>query len=149
MDIKSLYDNPGLYDAECTYVMADKEFWKEIVRREKPISVLEMGCGTGRISEFIIDEIQVYCGIDISEAFLDYFKEKESFKNNEHKISIFNADVKNVILEQKFDLIIFTSQFLGHIYEIDSFMQIFSNTKKMLSRSGKIVIDYCNPDLRF
>lgn len=44
MDIKSLYDNPGLYDAECAHVMADKEFWKEIVRREKPISVLEMGC---------------------------------------------------------------------------------------------------------
>ncbi len=149
MDIKSLYDNPGLYDAECAHIMTDNEFWKEIILREKPNSVLEMGCGTGRISEIIIDEIQLYCGIDISKVFLDYFKEKESFKNNEQKISIFNADVKNLILKQKFDLIIFTSQFLGHIYEIDSFVQIFSNVKKMLSSSGRIVIDYCNPDLRF
>jgi SAM-dependent methyltransferase len=150
MKIKSLYENPQLYEAECRYIMTDKKFWKEVVKRENPVSVLEIGCGTGRVAEFIIDDqLQFYCGIDISEIFLNYFKEKEVFKKNEYKISLINADVESIILEQKFDLIIFTSQFIGHIYEIKSFVQIFSNVKKMLKSSGKIIIDYCNPDLRF
>lgn len=149
MEINALYNSPSLYDAECAQVMKDKQFWKEVIKREKPGSVLEVGCGTGRIAEFIIDEIQMFCGVDISDTFLDYFREKEIFRKNEQKIHLYNADIEKIVLAQKFDLIIFTSQFLGHIYEVDSFIQIISNVKKMLAPLGRIVIDYCNPDLRF
>lgn len=149
MKIKTLYENPSLYEAECAVAMSDAEFWKNVIKKEKSSSVLEIGCGTGRVAEYIIDYIDWYGGIDISETFLEYFRQKDFFEDNKNKIKIYQEDIREITIEEKYDLVIFTSQFLGHIYTISDFIKIFEKVKNVLTSSGKVVIDYCNPDLRF
>lgn len=149
MQVKSLYKNPQLYDAECSKMMNDKKFWKNMINAYLPKTILEVGCGTGRVASYIINNIEEYIGIDISHDFLKYFKNKKIYLYNSNKIKLYERDIINTILDKKVNMIILSSQFLGHIYLYSDFIQIFANLKKMLLPDGKIIIDYCNPDLRF
>ena len=71
--LKSLYHDPKLYEDEYAALSEDVNFWINYVKNNKINSVLELGCGSGRIGLKLIPWIKNYVGIDLSDEFLANF----------------------------------------------------------------------------
>lgn len=148
MDFTDAYNSPKLYDAESDIICEDIEFWKKVIENNTPQSLLEIGCGTGRIAKAIITEKINYTGIDLSENFLKYFRDTLSEHTKKH-IKLIEGDARLYKFDEKFDLIILPINFISHIHNNQELEQLFKNLRSALSKNGRIIIDYFNPQIRF
>lgn len=110
MSFDDVYDNPTLFEAEHQATSLDLTFWGSIVSKLKPKCILDVGCGTGRIARAILNQVEHYCGIDLSKKFVDYFK---SINNSEAEIV--NGDIFDYDFSCKFDCIILPENFIAQI----------------------------------
>lgn len=83
---------------------------------EKPFSVLDVGCGSGRLLNFLPDNLVSYIGVDINNKSLkagkEYFSENPwgGVKVKFHLFDI-EDDKIDIILNEKVDVIFFDSTF--------------------------------------
>jgi len=105
-------------------------------------SVLDVGCGTGRLCFQLIDKCSQIEDVDASEKNIDTAK-KNYDKNLHYKIKFYNADIKSFLeeSEKKYDYAILSYV----IHEIDEDKR--ENILELLSMcSDKIIIvDYISP----
>lgn len=148
MNFKDAYDEPEIYDAESYIICDDINFWKEIIKKHTPRNVLEIGCGTGRIARAILQDTAQYTGIDLSQKFLRYFRKTLS-KNEQKCVNILEGNACNYKFDEKYELIILPINFISHIHDNTELEQLFGNLRSALSKNGKIIIDYFNPQIRF
>ena len=96
-------------------------------------SVLEFGCGAGRISKLLLDQFKVddYVAFDISPDQINHAKEQ----CKEHQVDFQVSTIQEFVSDKKFDLVIGTGV-LGHIHPDD----IFGVVQKLLSYSKKYFI---------
>lgn len=112
---------------------------KEII--EPASSVIDVGCGTGRFSFFIADNVSKVVGIDLSQKNIKKANDKLS-KNPNDKISFFHTDINYIISsKQKFDYAVMTYV----IHEVDEEKRV-ELLKHISQAANKIVIgDYLVP----
>lgn len=102
-------------------------------------SVLELGCGTGKNTIWLLEKAQLIIGIDFSEEMLNIAKEK--IKNP--KVIFEKADLtKSWKIENEFVDLITSSLILEHIKELDF---IFKQTYKKLKPNGIFFICELHP----
>jgi len=79
---------------------------KSLLNQDKKIKILDLGCGLGRWASNLIEEIDIYDGIDFSLKFINAATEIYKDKNNInfYHMSATNIDCK--IIFKKYDLII-------------------------------------------
>lgn len=145
MSFDDVYDNPTLFEAEHQATSLDLTFWGSIVSKLKPKCILDVGCGTGRIACEIIDQVDYYCGIDLSKEFIEYFKSI----NNNSKAEIVNGDIFDYDFSCKFNCIILPENFIAQIESSTLLEVLFKRLGNFLDNDGVIVVDYYNPQLRF
>lgn len=105
-NISTMYDenNKKLY-----WRLADDLLWeviKQYIPRNKPITFLELGAGTGEWAYKILEEFDnTRCVlVDFSNNMLFQAKLKlEKFKN---RVKIINSDIKNLKIDENFDIIL-------------------------------------------
>lgn len=98
-------DTAKTYDQVAYWATFGKDdYWKkEIVDKINNIrSLLELACGTGKLTKIIISKFPNanIVGIDVSESYLDMI-DKKSFPN----VSFVHQDAEKLNLDQKFDCI--------------------------------------------
>jgi SAM-dependent methyltransferase len=76
MAVEPIYQHPEDYELEvASQHLQDEAFWSDLVRRERPESVLEIGCGTGRLTIPLAREGArlgfTVTGLDTEAAMLD------------------------------------------------------------------------------
>ena len=100
---------------------------------------LEIGCGTGKNTEWLITRVKQITSVDLSEEMLAKAKEKIS----SNKVQFLLADItKNWIFRDKyFDLVTF-SLVLEHIKNLD---HVFSESSKSLVEGGYVYIGELHP----
>jgi SAM-dependent methyltransferase len=91
-------------------------YWDDITEycnyfSHETLSVLEIGCGTGELLQKIKGEKKV--GIDYSPLMIE--KAKSQFPNLEFKVMA----AENILLEEKFDLVIL-SNLIGFVGDVQS-----------------------------
>lgn len=145
MKFINAYDDPLLYDSENAVLCSDLKFWKDIISQYKPNSVLEIGCGTGRVAKEILSNIHEYSGIDLSEEFLNYFRKTSIVAD----LNLMVGDACDYNFNKTYDCIILPANFISHIQDDSKLEQLFANIKMHLSQDGKIIVDYYNPQIRF
>lgn len=144
----SHYENGLLYDAyEQGQVLEfkpdpDLQFWK-IIAEQSGKSILEIGCGTGRISTFLSDVGFDVTGLDNSKSMLDIAKQKSQ------SVNWVDGDMQNFQLNQKFDLIILAYNVFLHNLNNSVALQFLNFIKTLLNQHGKLVIDIVNPSYDF
>ncbi|MCB0751847.1 MAG: class I SAM-dependent methyltransferase [Ignavibacteriae bacterium] len=100
---------------------------------------LEIGCGTGKNTEFLITKAKQITAVDLSEKMLEKAKQKVHFQN----VIFLQADITKSwdFISDKFDLITF-SLVLEHIENLEF---IFSQIIKVINKNGFVYIGELHP----
>lgn len=114
-------------------------YWNEISNycnyfSHEDSSVLEVGCGSGDLLAAIEGSRKV--GIDFSEEYIKWAKEKHQGKN----IEFLTMDANEIKLNEKFDLIII-SNLIGFV---DDIQNVFEQVKKVSHPNTKVIVQYYN-----
>lgn len=102
-------------------------------------SCLEIGCGTGKNTEWLLQQTERIVAVDLSEEMLAKAREKVTSE----KVQFVQADINNEweFTDQNFDLIGF-SLVLEHIENLD---HIFKGVYKKLNDEGYVYIGELHP----
>ena len=107
----------------------------KMIEKECSGNILDLGCGTGSVSNYLYDKGFNIEGCDVSKRRLNIAKNKN--KN----IPYFLFDIDKEILKKKYDTIIM----MGILEGIESLpWDILKKLKKSLKKNGKIIFEVPN-----
>ena len=141
--MKDVYLNPDLYDALHNDIGTDENVIKYYAKKCNG-SVLEIACGTGRLSKYIIDLGLPYTGIDNSKPFLNVSLQKFG-KNG----TFLYNDMQDFKLAEKFDFIfIGFNSFLHNLTDKDA-LNCLRSVRDHLNCDGLFLLSIFLPDPEF
>lgn len=139
-----IYRNGRIYNAQHKNFKVDIPFYiGQCTKHGGP--VLELACGTGRVTIPIAKEGIDITGIDISPGMLTVAK--ENAEEMAIKIVFIRADIRKFNLRKKFSVIIFPFNAIAHLYDIKDITACLNCVKKHLKPNGKFIFDFFNPRL--
>ncbi|MBM3265499.1 MAG: methyltransferase domain-containing protein [candidate division Zixibacteria bacterium] len=108
-------------------------------------SLLELACGTGRISLSLAEAGFDVSGVDLSETMLAEARRKTTLSGV--SVDWFHGDVRDFDLARTFPLILFPANSLGHLLTIDDFDRAMTAIRRHLTPTGVLVTEMFVPDL--
>lgn len=104
-------------------------------------SILDLGCGNGRLAELFVDKDISYLGLDQSEELIKIAREKfKDYKNIKFEM----GDVTYLALPSKSFDVIFMLAVLHHLPSRDLRLAVLKEANKLLSSGGRMVISNWN-----
>ena len=143
IDCRHIYLDGRHYDLQINHLDDLAFYLNQIEKYGEP--VLEVACGTVRLTIPIAERGIQITGLDISESMLYQAKIKAGAKGV--KIEWIEADCRNFNLKKKFNFIFFPANSIAHLHDLESIEACFSCVKKHLLPNGRFVIDMFNPSL--
>jgi len=141
--MKDIYLNPNLYDALHNDIGTDESVIKYYAKKCNG-PVLEIACGTGRLSKYIIDLGLPYTGIDNSKPFLDISLQKFG-KNG----TFLYNEMQDFKLAEKFNFIfIGFNSFLHNLTDKDA-LNCLRCVREHLNSDGIFLLSIFLPDPEF
>ena len=116
--------------------------------REFGDPVLELGCGTGRITMALAQMGKRVTGLDLSERMLERAAQKRAALNKEERerVHLVQADMKKFDLGEKFRLIIIPFRPFQHLLEVHDQMDCLERVRKHLMPGGRLILDVFQTD---
>lgn len=108
--------------------------------------ILELMCGTGRVSIPLLDSGRHMTCVDYSKGMLDSFARK--MKNKNYSVNLVQMDVTNLNLEKKFALIILPFHSITEIISTDLQIQALRSISSHLDKDGILILTLQNPKTR-
>jgi SAM-dependent methyltransferase len=144
VDSSGIYRDGRHYDLENVDIRDDIPFYiQKIAEYGEP--VLELACGTGRITIPIAERGVSVAGLDISEAMLAHARDKAARKNLE--IEWIAADCRTFTIDRRFKLIFFPFNSFLHLHDLESIEACLGRVREHLADGGRFIIDIFNPSL--
>lgn len=140
-----IYD-AEIYDGMNTNI-ADLEFYKKWLPKNKDARILELCCGTGRLTIPIAMNGYDISGVDNSSSMLERAKLKAS--KADLNIEFIGADIRTLNLTEKYDLIFIPFNSIHHLYKNEDLFKAFSVVKKHLKSEGLFLLDCFNPNIQY
>jgi SAM-dependent methyltransferase len=138
-EIDAIYRDGAHYDR--LFGQGYVEFWQSQARiRGGPI--LELGCGTGKLSVPLAQAGFSVAGLDNSPALLQF----AASKNDD--VKWIEGDMRSFDLDERFALIMLPSNNLGHLHTPEDFESCISSVKRHLQPGGALVIDVFVPNVK-
>ena len=146
--MSSTYDAwADVYDAVYSYVRDDIPFYVE----EAQVSgspVLELGCGTGRVSIPIAESGVAITGLDFSEPMLDVARRKSRrIASSGGGITFVHADMRDFSLDGPFGLIIIPFRGFLSLLTVEDQTRTLRAIRRHLAPDGRLVFNVFVPDL--
>ncbi len=131
------------YDELCNehVVLEDFTFYKEFINKKS--SVLELGCGTGRVGIKLGEIVEHYVGLDLSSSMIEVFKTK--IKDSDSRFTLIVGDMTEYETTDRFDLILFPFRAFQALTSNEQRIKCLQLCKKHLKNNGKIIIQMFNP----
>ena len=140
-----IYD-ANIYDGLNTF-LTDLQFYKKWLPKDKNAKILELCCGTGRLTLPIAKEGFKISGVDNCSSMLEQAKIKAI--ESGLKVDFINADIRTLELEEKYDLIFIPFNSIHHLYQNEDLFYVFKVVKKHLEIGGKFLFDCYNPNIHY
>ncbi len=140
-----IYD-ANIYDGMNTK-LADLEFYKRWLPKNKDARILELCCGTGRLTLPIAKDGYDITGVDYTSSMLEKAKKKASEEGLE--VEFIEADIRTLELPEKYDLIFIPFNSIHHLYKNEDLFKAFMVVKNHLKQGGLFLLDCFNPNLEF
>ena len=155
----ALYDVPPLYDL--VIQPGPCEAYYRALARGVGGPVLELACGTGRLTIPIAADGHEVVGLDASPAMLRRARQKaESWSSrlqapragldipDDLDLTFVEGDMRSFDLGRQFPLIIVSCNSLAHLITNDELKACFSAVLRHLAPGGLLAFDIVNPDVR-
>lgn len=140
-----------IYDAKIYDGMntdqADLQFYRRWIPQNKNSRILELCCGTGRLTLPIARDGYDISGVDYTASMLEQAKVKASEAGLE--IRFIEADIRTLDLQEKYDLIFIPFNSIHHLYQNEDLFKALSVVKNHLKEGGLFLLDCFNPDIRY
>lgn len=119
----------------------DFEFYKTFC--SKSDKIIEIGCGTGRILDFFLQQDYSIVGIDVSQEMLDKAAQKLSRWIAAQKLTLVNHDFTSGRINARFDKALLT--FYTFNYIIERPVEFLRHIHGSLNNNGVLLIDLFYP----
>jgi SAM-dependent methyltransferase len=139
-----VYRDGRHYDAMNSDVVADIPFYIDEARRAAG-PVLELACGTGRLTIPIAQSGVEIVGLDLSPSMLSYARPKGQQAGV--GISFIEADCRNFDLGRKFALLFMAFNSMQLLHDHPSLAALFASVRKHLAEGGRFIFDVYNPKM--
>lgn len=107
-------------------------------------SVLEVGCGTGRIGIPVSKVCNDFVGIDSSLPMLNVFQQK--IRATEHNnIQLVVMDARSLAFKQQFDYVFFGFSSINYLTQPDEVALFIRSLKSILRPNGRVLLDVFVP----
>lgn len=140
-----IYD-ANIYDGMNTN-LADLQFYKRWLPKNKEARILELCCGTGRLTLPIAKDGYDISGVDYTSSMIEQAKRKASEEGLE--VNFIEADIRTLNLKEKYDLIFIPFNSIHHLYKNEDLFKAFKVVKNHLKEGGLFLLDCFNPNIRF
>lgn len=130
-----------LYDLYVGKFSDDLDFYKAFC--SKSDKIIEIGCGTGRILKFFLQQDYSIVGVDVSQEMLDKAAKKLTKWMDAKKLTLDNHDFTTARMNACFDKALLTFYTFNYIIErpVDFLSHIYESLKK----NGMLLIDLFYP----
>jgi len=131
------YEHPFILKSEASIIERHPEFGGE---------VLDLGCGTGRVYEFIRNRCASYDGVDLSESMLQVFRKK--YANNK-KACVHHGSMVDEMREladrgRIFDVVLFSYNSIDYL-DARERLDALNIAYRILKDSGILIFSTHNP----
>jgi SAM-dependent methyltransferase len=111
--------------------------------------VLELGCGTGRITMALAEAGKRVTGLDLSERMLERAVKKRSALRVEarERVHLVQGDMAGFDLGEKFRLVIIPFRPLQHLLEVHQQVKCLECVRKHLAPGGRLILDVFQTDV--
>jgi len=140
-----IYD-ANIYDGLNNF-LSDLEFYKKWMPQNKDAKILELCCGTGRLTIPLAKDGYNIRGVDYTPSMLEQAKLKASGAGLD--IKFIQADIRTLNLQEKFDLIFIPFNSIHHLYKNEDLFKAFQIVKNHLKDDGLFLLDCYNPNIHY
>jgi ubiquinone/menaquinone biosynthesis C-methylase UbiE len=122
--------------------MQDVIFYRDAAR-DFGDPILELGCGTGRITMALAAAGKRVTGLDISERMLERAAKKRLalYTEERERVHLVQGDMVKFDLGEKFRLIIIPFRPFQHLREVEQQMDCLQCARKHLAPGGRLILD--------
>jgi SAM-dependent methyltransferase len=151
--MSDLYRHPDEYDLEHLGDSEDVEFYVSLVRKLRPQRVLELGCGTGRIT-LPLAEQGARLGFDVIGV--DSQAEMLESANKRHleappavreRLRLIQADMRTWQSESAFDLIVIPCSSISHLLALEDQLAAWNQCRRNLTPGGRFLVEITMPNM--
>jgi len=144
LDCMDIYDDAEFYDQEFANRGHEIPFFlKQAKLAGGP--VLEVACGTGRITLPIARAGVEIAGLDISRPMLERARRKAEAEHL--ALAWLEQDCRDISTDQTFSLIFSATNPMQHLADLDSLSAFLASAKHALRPGGTLIVDVFNPDV--
>lgn len=112
----------------------DLPFWESMAERWSPEQILELGCGTGRVTETLTQRAPVVA-VDVLVEMLDRAARKAP------KAKLVAADLRTRVLRSKFDLVVLADDPMAHLTSTEDRRRALEAIGEHLTADGRVVLE--------
>tara|TARA_S200000501_G_scaffold67635_2_gene59152 strand:+ start:34507 stop:35235 length:729 start_codon:yes stop_codon:yes gene_type:complete len=135
----NVYSDPILYDAIHKKYNWDLNLLTSIKKKIRS-PVLELASGTGRLTNFFLNNGFDYTGMDNNLVFLE-----EARRKYKHQVDFVSGDVRNFNIKKKFNFIFMSYNSFQHILTNDDAKSCLKCVNSHLTESGLFLISMSIP----
>jgi SAM-dependent methyltransferase len=134
------------YDHEYRRRRDDIAFYLKVAEKERG-PILELGCGSGRLTLPLARAGHSMVGVDASKEMVAEARRRLEAKRLSAVLHV--QDFRKLRLKQKFGLIVCPFNAFQHLYERSDVERFLDGVRAHLLPRGRFVFDLMNPDLRW
>jgi len=139
-----IYDDAAFYDVE----FADRDHDIAFYLRQAQLAggpVLDVGCGTGRITLPLARAGIDMAGLDVSRPMLERAQQKAQAEGLQ--LAWLEQDCRAIEVEPVFALIFSATNAMQHLHDLDSVLAFLTTARQGLRPGGMLLLDVFNPDV--
>jgi SAM-dependent methyltransferase len=143
-----VWNDPDLYDLENADDPAfDLAFWESVVRELAPRRMLELACGTGRLTLPLagLGVVEELVALDTSAPFLERLRSRLG----DEPVTVVEGDMRAPAVEGLFDLIVVPFNSLAYLTSPESRLACLRAARSSLAPGGRFAFDLVAPRYDF
>jgi SAM-dependent methyltransferase len=137
-----------LYDLEHQGFADDLDLYRNFALRCDG-SVLELGCGSGRVCLALARSGFDITGVDTSEAMLDLAHVHVASAGLSGRVRLEQADIRGLAFEGQFALVIYPLNGFLHLLTVEGQLAALKCARRALLPGGFLIVDLPNPHVAF